>query len=370
MQNILGRLLSTNCGLLFSVGLLTLFASSCSNSMQKSNVNQAFQLRLEGLADSAKTVLEQVISADSTDAIAWFELARTRHHLGLGNPRMLFEEFDEILICINKAVEADPKQLAIVNYKAYLDYFNYYMGLQTGETDAVTDYRQAEESLKALIELSPDNFNAKLSLIELYTMFQPQQDADPAPARKLVAELEAADAVAGAKAREFLLEEGSDYQQYWSEVLEKHPEDPEVLAALGKACLYKDDLQAAKRYFEKAISLDSNKNLLYTDIGRYYLMQIMQGAELSDSLSTLVFGAFESYLQTVPEPVNPLKAFVISKLAMVKFRSGDKVAADSLHKVATSLDANYSKAFGLPSRILFTDQAEIPKVCEYFSRPF
>lgn len=57
---------------------------------------QAYELRMNGKADSAKVILEQVLSEDSTYAMAWYELARTKHHIGLGEPRKFVRCLEDI----------------------------------------------------------------------------------------------------------------------------------------------------------------------------------------------------------------------------------------------------------------------------------
>ena len=76
---------------------MCLISGACTMQEFDKNVQQAYQLRMNGQADSAKIILEQVLSKDSTNAAAWYELARTKQHMGLGNPRKLISGIAEIL---------------------------------------------------------------------------------------------------------------------------------------------------------------------------------------------------------------------------------------------------------------------------------
>ncbi|MCK4816897.1 tetratricopeptide repeat protein, partial [bacterium] len=176
--------------------------------------------------------------------------------------------------------------------------------------------------------------------------------------------------VIGAKAREIVMPEGADYIEFWQKIEETQMDNDDVHEALGKAYLYNDNVEEAIKCFEKAISLDSKKNILHVDLGRYYMMQAMQNPEMLNSVAPLIENAFETYLNSQPEPINPLKAFVISKLAMIKFHTGDEEGGNKLHKEAMTLDPYHLKAFGTPSQILFDPPDEISRVHGYFFRPF
>jgi tetratricopeptide (TPR) repeat protein len=139
---------------------------------------------------------------------------------------------------------------------------------------------------------------------------------------------------------------------------------------LGRVYLHDKNIDEATKCFEKAISLNTKKNILYVDLGRYNMMQAMQNPAKLDSLAPLIENAFEIYLKSQPEPIIPLKAFVIGNLARIKFRIGDKENGNKLNKEAMTLDPNYSKASAIPSQILFDPPDEISRVHGYFFRPF
>jgi tetratricopeptide (TPR) repeat protein len=359
---------------IMSLGIAVAYMSfvlwSCTGQKLDKTVQQAHELRLNGQADSAKVLLEQVIAEDSTNAAAWYEIARTKHHMGLGNPRELMSGIADIQQTVQNAVDYDPDNVIYQYYKGYIDYFNLYIGIQMGKENVSEDFMKVVESYKSVLVLKPDYHEAKLSLVQLFAMLQSNMGGDSAKAEKYSQELEEADVMFGAKAREIVMPEEANYIEFWQKIKEKQMDNANVYEALGKAYLYNDNIEEATKCFEKAISLNSKKNILYVDLGRYFLMQAMQNPVKLDSLATLIEEAFEIYLNSQPEPINPLKAFVISKLAMIQYRTGDSDEGNRLRDVAKSLDPYYSVAFGTPPEILFNPPDEISSYHGYFFRPF
>ena len=347
----------------------SLFVCSCVGKELDKKVHQAYNLRMNGNADSAKVLLEEVLTQDSTNAMAWYELARTKHHIGLGNPRELFGKLDDLQFTIDKAVEYDNTSVIYSFYKGAISYTRAYVSLMRGAPDTAEKVKEVVSAFEYIISLKPDYYEAMLYLVEILSA-PANMGGDSLKADKYAKQLERLDEVSGAKARELLLPEEADRIEFWQKLKEKHENNADVHEALGKAYLYKENIEEATKCFEKAISLDSMKNVLHVDIGRYYIMLAMQNRVQLDSVSYLIEDAFETYLNSKPEPINPLKAFVIGKLASIKFRTGDKENGNKLREEANTLDPNYSKAFATPSQILFNSPDEISHVHVYFSRPF
>jgi tetratricopeptide (TPR) repeat protein len=343
---------------------------SCTGQDFSKKVQQAYELRMNGQADSAVVILEQVLSEDSTNAVAWYEIARTKHHMGLGNPKELISGMPDVQQAVQNAVDNDPNSVIYQYYKGCIDYLNLYISIKMGKEDVSEDFTKVVESYKSVLILKPDYHEAKLFLVELFAKLESNMGGDSAKAEKYVRELEEADVVFGAKAREIVMPEKANRVEFWQKIKENQMDDADVYEALGKAYLYDDNVEETIKCFEKAISLNSKKNILHVDLGRYYLMQAMQNPEMVDSLATLIENAFETYLNSQPEPINPLKAFVIGKLAMIKFAKDDKEGGNKLHEEANTVDPYYSKAFGTPSQILFDSPDEISHFHGYFFRPF
>jgi len=343
---------------------------SCTAQELDKTVQKAYKLRMNGKADSAKVLLEQAIAEDSTNAAAWYELARTKHHIGLGNLRILFAGLDDLQQTIERAVENDPDNVIYSFYKGYICFTMAYTSIMRKQPDVKQKVEQTISAYESVLSLKPDYYEAKLFLVELFKMLPSDMGGDSVKAEKYTQELEKADVVFGAKAREIVMPEEANYIEFWQKIEQKHKDNADVHEALGRVYLYNENIEEATKCFEKAISLNARKNILYVDLGRYYMMQAMQNPAKLDSLAPLVKNTFETYLNSQPEPINPLKAFVIGTLAKIKFRMGDKENGNKLHKEAMTLDPNYSKGFGTPCQILFDPPGEISRVHAYFFRPF
>ncbi|MCD4680884.1 MAG: hypothetical protein K8S00_10905, partial [Bacteroidales bacterium] len=172
----------------------------------------------------------------------------------------------------------------------------------------------------------------------------------------------------GAKATELLLPDSVDRVEFWHEILEAEQGNAEVLEQLGKACLYKDSVNMGIKYLEEAMKANPEKDILLLDIARYYLM-----SSRGDSLKTELFLPdaeimINRYLET--EPIKPLKAYAYSIMAWVKDGLGETEEVEIMRDMATEIDPNVSKAFGLPPLVLFASPEEISHYYGYFSRPF
>ena len=350
---------------------LILFSNVCSCSGKDSDIRvfSAHNLRMNGEVDSAKTLLEEIIEEDSTNAMAWYELARTKHHMGLGDPRKLLVGLEDILNTIEKAVELESDNVIYSFYKGLIKYTIAYVAIMRREPGAQEKVQEVIQAYQDVLKLKPDYPAAMLYLVEVLSA-PADMGGDSLRAEEYTTKLDKLDYVFGAKARELLLPEDSNRVEFWKGILEDQPQNPDVLEALGKAYLYENNIEEAKKLFEMGMSIDTEKNILHVDIGRYYIMLAMQNKVKLDSVALLIENEFNTYLNSKPEPVNPIKAFVIGKLADIKFRTGDNYGGKKYQEEAKSLDPYYSKAFAVPSRVLFDPPDEVINVHNYFSRPF
>src|SRR6056300_1591592 len=85
---------------------LSLYATSCTGTYARNNsVVDAYELRMDGKADSAVVVLSEIILNEPDNAMAYYELARTKTHLMLGGGNY---QIGEIIENSSKACELDP----------------------------------------------------------------------------------------------------------------------------------------------------------------------------------------------------------------------------------------------------------------------
>lgn len=348
-------------------GLTTLPAHAAEDPI----VQKAYALRISGKADDAKALLEQAVSEDPANAEAWYELARTTAHIGLGaGGRGAGDFVEEQYKAIEQAAEQDPDNVIYAIYKANACMLRAYIPLMRQQPDAGEKVKEAVAAYEAVLRLKPDYHEAKLHLVELLKMVPPDMGGDPAKAEQYAEELEKADAVYGAMAREMMLPDDADRIAFWKKVLEENTDNADVLERLGKAYLYEQKEDEGIPYLNEAMRIDPGKATLHLDIGRHYMYQAMRDRGKLASLAPKIEEAFNAYLQSKPEPINPIKAWAKGHLAMVEFQTGDKESGDKLRKEAETLDPNYSKATAIPGKILFTPPDEIPRGFSYFSRPF
>ena len=89
-------------------------AVSCNlNTKEKSSADldnpafKAYELRMNGHADKAYTLLEQTLAEDSANALAWYEYSRTYLHYR-PEEKSMEQTLNEILNAAIKAIELDP----------------------------------------------------------------------------------------------------------------------------------------------------------------------------------------------------------------------------------------------------------------------
>jgi len=346
---------------------LSLMFWSCTSQKTLNPAQQAYELRINGNADSARVLLEQALAADSTNAAAWYELARTKHHIGLGNPRALFENLENLHQTIARAVEYDPDNVTYSFYNGYVSYCVAFAYLMMGQPDAVLRVAEVVSAYEDVLNLKPDYFEAKLYLVEVLGL-PAKMGGDSTQAEAYVQQLEAAGATYAAKARELRLPEDADRISFWQAVVEKNPGNADAIEQLGKAYLYQENSEQGTKYLEEAMNADPERELLILDLARYYLMAGMQDSAKRETVLPLAEKFIQKYLET--DPISPLKAYAYELSAKAKFGLGDNETANALREEAGAIDPNFSKAFGVPPAILFEKPNEISHYHTYFFRPF
>jgi len=349
------------------VAVLGIAVFSCKKTNPDNRIQQAYDLRMNGNADSALVLLDVVLAEDSTNALALYEIARTMHHIGLGNPRQLFGGLGDMQDLIGKAVENDPDNVIYKFYQGYLSYLGAYIAFMQQQPDASEKVKDVVEVYESVLDQKPDYNEATLYLVEILSVPK-NMGGDSLKAQEYANKLVEMDAVFGAKATELLLPDSVNRVEFWHNVLEANQGNAEVLEQLGKAYLYKDSVNMGIKYLEEAMKADPEKDILLMDIARFYLM-----SSRGDSLKTELFLPdaeimVNRYLET--EPIKPLKAYVYSIMAWVKDGLGKTEEVEIMRDMATEIDPNVSKAFGLPPLVLFASPEEISHYYGYFSRPF
>ncbi|MCX6235158.1 MAG: hypothetical protein NT175_10655 [Bacteroidetes bacterium] len=355
--------------LIFLLIIFMLQSEFCMNKNGSADkeVQNAFETRMSGQVDQAKTILDNVLKRDSTNAMAYYELARIKMYMLTGGSDVSIEN---ILSPINKAVGFSPRNVTYAYFKAITTFFRAYMALES-ESEKTKDYiSETCQEFEKVLKLNPDHKEAMLYLVEIYGMLPKDIGGDSIKAAMYAGKLEKMNAYYGAKARLVLSSEDTDPVKYWQDYLAGHKKDADILAELDKACLYKDDPDQAEKYMNEAIALDPSKNILLLDLARYHMMKVMGNKDLAAVELPLSTQYFEKYISSTPAPVVPLHAYAIGCLARIKMFSGNKAEGEKLMEQAQSLDPYFSRAFGVPSPFLFDPPDKANNHFVSFFRPF
>lgn len=348
----------------------TMCISSCTGQEKAGIVNQAYDLRITGRADSAMTLLEAYLEKNETDALAWYELSRIHMHMGGSNPGRTGEKLELAGQSIDRAVENDPQNAFYIAQRGRIECLELYLRLQKGDDDASEKLLKIEERYNAAFKIDPEYFELKMTLVELFGGLPADMGGDLSKADKYTLELESADPVWGAKAREILMPEDADYVAFWENIVQKYPDNADALEALARIHLLMGNVQNAKKCYENVLVMEPSRNHVYLTMARYYMMMVMQGTAEIDSVVSLIEDEYTRYLSSEPEPCNPMKAWVKSSLAKVKYHAGDKEAGDRLMTEAQDLDPYFSRAFGTPDISLYVKPGKECRHHVYYFTPF
>ncbi len=342
-----------------------LSASTFAGNKPDKEVLKAFDLRMNGKVDEAKVLLEQILTKDSTNAMAHYEMARIKHYMLVGGGGT---KIDDIVNSIDKAVQFDPKNVTYAYYCGIAKFLKSFIAMQTGQQDQIkNNIAETCKQFEKVLTLKPDYCEPMLYLVEIYGMLPPDMGGDSLKAQAWAAKLAKTDSYFGARAKADLLPESADREKFWKDQIALKGRTPNLLSQAGIACLFKDDPENAEKYFNEAIKSDPKENIRILDLGRYHMMQAMQNKDLAGTELPIAKSYFEKYLQTKPEPVVPMKAYTIGVFGIIDMIQGNQAGAEKMREEAKALDKYFSKATGVPEQILFEPPDEI---CHHFSSFF
>jgi tetratricopeptide (TPR) repeat protein len=346
------------------LGLYILAGAAKGETNSKNAAADAYKLRMQGKVDDAKALLEKAIQENPHNAAAYYELARTKLHMALGNPEKLGEKIEDAYQSILKAKENDPNNVIYPFFEGHIALFGYYMS-PTKENAA-----KLCGAFEAALKLKPDYRQAMLYLVEIYGTLPEDQGGDKSKAEQYAKRLEKLDEIYGAKARWILMPKDANRVEYWQKVMKSHEGNTDVLEEMGKAYLSADNVNDAVLCFEKAIKIDPAKSYLFLDLSIYHTWAAMaakDNAELRQKEIAAGDSAVTRYLDS--KPILPMQAYALGVQYKYKAHSGQKEQADELLKKARELDPYFSMATGAPNPDLFIAIDEISHNHRYLFRP-
>jgi tetratricopeptide (TPR) repeat protein len=349
--------------------LCSQFNGSCSVKGRESEkvVKKAFELRMNGKVDEAKALLNEILTNDSTNAMAWYELARLKHYMLVGGSEV---KIADIVTPINKAVNLEPKNVTYAYYKAIASFLNAFMSMQMGQGEVKNIITETCAHFEKVLTLKPDYHDARMYLVEIYGLLPPEMGGDSAKAQEQSKKLMEADPYFGTKAKAALASEGTDIIKLWEDLIALNSQNADFYMEAGKACLFMEEPKAAELNFDLAIKLDPAKNILILDLARYHVMMVMQKRDVAATELPIAKTYLEKYLKSLPEPNIPLKTYTMGLLARVEMFLGNQAEAEKLMDEAKSLDPYFSRASGVPTLLLFDPPDQISHHYFSFFSPF
>ncbi|HWB53114.1 MAG TPA: tetratricopeptide repeat protein [Tepidisphaeraceae bacterium] len=333
--------------------------------------SKAYQLRMQGKVDDAKSFLEQSLRENPGDAQANYELARTLMHMALsmrGGMAGLINDLNQAHEAIARAEAIDPNDVKYPFFDGQIALLQAYPSLMRDQPDSRAKVQIVCKDYEAALKIKPDYSQAMLYLVEIYAALPEKQGGSTIKAREYSDRLSNIDPIYTAKAKSLLLGEQNTFE-YWQDVLTNHPQNVQVLEELGKAYLRAERVNDAADCFTKAIKIDPTMNYLYLDLSIYHAWAAMRAGEGTEAFKNAVTAgdaAVEKYLATNPSV--PMRAYALGVRYKYLAHSGRQQEAEKALAEATRLDRYFSKATGLPTPDLFIPPDQISTNHRYYFR--
>jgi len=335
-----------------------------------SKVLEAYELRISGKADKAEALLNESLKNDSTDAFAYFELARTKQHLFLGGTQFSMEKWEEVVSSSRQAVQYAPDNEIFAFYYAYASFFSTYISMMMQNPDVGKKITNTCDAFQAVLNLYPDCPEALLYLVDIYAFLPEDMGGDKEKAGIIASDLTKKNMVFGAMAYARLMPDTADIVLHWENIRKEAGNNAQVLEELGRAYLLKSDTENGTKYFQESINSDNTKRYLYMNLARYHILSTQENPDKSREHLEEAEKHVNSYLQTVPELVPPLKAHAYGILALIKMIKGDNQGSNEYQEMAKTIDPYYSKGMGKPPELLYCPPDDVKIQYSSFFMPF
>jgi len=333
-------------------------------------ITEAYELRIVGKAEKAEELLKDLLKNDSTDALAYFEQARTKQHLFLGGTQFSMEKWEEVVSSSQQAVRYATDNEIFAFYYAYASFFNAYISMMMQNPDAGKKITHTCDAFQAVLNLNPDCHEALLYLVDIYAFLPEDMGGDKEKARMIASDLNKKNKVYGAMAYARLMPDTADIVLHWENIRKEAGNNAQVLEELGRAYLLKSDTENGTKYFQESINADNTKRYLYMNLARYHILSTQENPEKSREHLEEAEKLVNHYLQTATELVPPLKAHAYGILALIKMISGDNQGSNEYQEMAKSIDPYYSKGTGKPPEMLYCHPDEVKIQYSSFFMPF
>lgn len=331
-------------------------------------VAKAYQLRLDGKVDEAKTLLNDRIAANPADAAAYYELARVYYYMGPGDMKNIQSTIESGQKSIQKAVELDPSNPVYRYFAARVSFFKAYMAMQSDEEHAKEHVVTICRAYEAVLDSKPDYGEPMLNLVELYGGMPEELGRDTARAAQYESRLQVIDPVLAGKGHCIMMPDDFDRIAYWKDMAKQHPGDMRALEELGKTCLREGKTNQGVDYLKKVMNAEPSNSVLYLVIANHHIMNVWQDEQAKGKSIPLAMQAVNDFLAT--KPIAPLKAYALGMLAKLNYAQEKKAEGDKCLEEAKAADAYFSKASAIPLADLFVPPGEISHNHRFLFQPF
>ncbi len=338
-------------------------SANCSSEKTGQEVLQAFKLRIDGKTEEAKNALLSIIEKEPQNAAAHFELARTLNYMNMRGS----EEAEQHL---KTALKLDPENVVYAYYNAKQCFLKAYIALQSGGDNPKDLIGKVCEEFVKVLQMQSEYPEALMYLVEIYGILPAEMGGDKTKTEMYTQKLEKMDKFYGAKARLILLPDDTNSVEYWKQFISRNGESCLALKELGNAYISKDNIEGAKKCFEKAMALDNTQNVRLLDLARFHQMKVMQNRDLAEKELPKSKEYIEQYLASVPTPIPPLKAYAMGMLVKIEMFSGNQEEGQKIMEKAKAIDPYFSRAFAIPSPYIFEPPTQTDHHFTSFFSPF
>jgi hypothetical protein len=359
-----------NCFMVFFFIWPSLFSNNGAVHSKANRVMEAYELRINGKAEKAEELLNEILLNDSTYALAYFELARTKYHLFLGRQQFSPEEWNEVLYSSRQASKYAPDNEIYAFYYAHACFSKAFLSMMRQNQEVGEDVARTCDAFNYVLQINPDCYAALLYLVDIYGSLPENMGGNKEKARDLASELNKKDKLFGAMAYSKLLPDTSDFVFYWQNVAKEADRNAQLLEELGRSYLLKSDTDNGTRYFQESIDSDITRRYLYMHLVRYHILSVQQNPDTKTKHLEEAEKLANIYLQSSPELTPPLKAYANGILGLIKMIGGDNNSSNEYLEKAKSIDPFYSRALGMPPAMLYCRPDEVKIQYSSFFMPF
>lgn len=323
--------------LVFALAMQPIFSLYSQNNTN--DIIKAYELRMDGHTEEAINVLSKIITSDSTNALAHFEMARS-----LENDKKTYH--------IIKALDYDPKNLVYRFYQANLQMLEAYKAMKTNNKESITkNLNLCTETLKSILAIKPDCKESLLFLIDIYGSLPEDMGGNMDMAKTYLKTLKSIDLLYAAQGELILKSKEPDFDivNHWKTYIDTNGAGNEALVKLGKAYLMTDNRVKAKECFNKVIKRDPEQVILYLDVARAHLYEAMKGGDKHDEALNKFKENVYLYLNAVVKKPKLIEAWCYGWLGMVESRLGNNKLADEYIAKAEKLIPNYPRFTAIPT---------------------